>query len=93
MAVFNAQTDNQVACCAKLFHNLGKTVFAVFDKQDDRSFHDEIVAFGGHPFENTEEGFEELIVVGAAEIRTPTLCGRSNRSVLSYCRQLLSRGI
>lgn len=66
VAVINAGTDVQVAPLGKFFSDLGKTVFAVFDKQEaaasaaiKRAVH--------HPFESTEKGFENVVLRHTAE--------------------------
>lgn len=66
VAVINAQTDAQVAPLGKFFSDLGKTVFAVFDKQAPESSA-AIKAAVHHPFESTETGFENVVLLHTAE--------------------------
>lgn len=57
VAVVDAETDSQVVPLIMFFNQLGKTAFAVFDKQDDSTMSDAIE----HGFESPEKGFEKLI--------------------------------
>ena len=57
IAVVDAETDSQVVPLVEFFEQLGKTAFAVFDKQDDSTMSDAIE----HGFESPERGFEKLI--------------------------------
>lgn len=66
VAVINAQTDAQVAPLGKFFGDLGKTVFAVFDKQEPESSA-AIKAVVHHPFESNELGFENVVLLHTAE--------------------------
>jgi putative ATP-dependent endonuclease of OLD family len=67
IAVFNARTDNQVAGFGALFRSLGKTVFAVYDKQTDSAQQAQIVASVDHPYEAPTKGFETLLLSETAE--------------------------
>ena len=57
IAVVDAETDGQIVPLVRYFEALGKTVFAVYDKQDDSTITDTIQ----HGFESPEKGFEKLI--------------------------------
>jgi putative ATP-dependent endonuclease of OLD family len=59
IAVVDAETDSQVVPLVEFFERLGKTVFAVFDKQDDSTMSDSIE----HGFESPEKGFERLLAI------------------------------
>lgn len=61
MAVIDAQTDAQVAPLGKFFRDLGKTVFAVFDKQEPAASA-AIKAAVHHSFESAEKGFENVVL-------------------------------
>jgi putative ATP-dependent endonuclease of the OLD family len=67
IAVFNARTDNQVAGFGTLFRNLGKTVFAVYDKQTDAAQGAQIVASVDHAYEAPTKGLENLLLNETAE--------------------------
>ena len=66
IAMIDAESDSQIAPLGEYFKGLGKTVFAVFDKQeaDKKSA---IVAAVNHPFEAAENGFEKMVLNGTAE--------------------------
>jgi putative ATP-dependent endonuclease of OLD family len=66
VAVIDAKTDSQVAPLGHFFRGLGKTVFAVFDKQDEiqRAL---ISAAVDHPYESPMTGFESLVLQGSNE--------------------------
>lgn len=66
VAVINAQTDSQVEPLAKFFKNLGKTVYAVFDKQD-QSIKSKIEAALDYSYECPEKGFEKLLLTQTEE--------------------------
>lgn len=57
IAVVDAETDSQVVPLVKYFEVLGKTVFAVYDKQADTTLSDSLE----HGFESPEKGFEKLL--------------------------------
>lgn len=67
IAVFNAKTDSQIANYGKFFRDLGKTVFAVYDKQSDATQKTNIEAAVDHPFESATTGFEDLVLNETAE--------------------------
>jgi putative ATP-dependent endonuclease of the OLD family len=67
IAVFNARTDNQVAGFGAFFRGLGKTVFAVFDKQTDATQQAQIIASVEHAYEAPTKGFENLLLSETAE--------------------------
>lgn len=66
LAVVNAQTDSQIVPLGEHFTKLGKTVFAVFDKQEAPT-KAAIEAVIPHAFEAPEKGFENVLVNAAAE--------------------------
>ncbi|TEB09605.1 AAA family ATPase [Pelotomaculum propionicicum] len=66
IAMINAETDSQVAPLGDYFRKLGKTVFAVFDKQSEES-RTNIIAVIDHAFEAPEKGFENVVVNGSSE--------------------------
>lgn len=66
IAVINAETDSQVAPLGSYFRRLGKTVFAVFDKQTDES-RENINSSTDYAYEAPEKGFENVIVNGSNE--------------------------
>lgn len=66
VAVFDAKTDSQVAPLGHFFRGLGKTVFAVFDKQDATQLA-LIHAAVDYAFESSMKGFESLVLQGTQE--------------------------
>jgi putative ATP-dependent endonuclease of OLD family len=66
VAVIDAKTDSQVAPLGHFFRALGKTVFAVFDKQDAAQLA-LIRAAVDHPYESHMKGFESLVLQGTHE--------------------------
>ena len=62
IAVINAEGDGKIPKIALSLKELGKTVFAIYDKQEDASKKKEIRKNVDHPFESPEGSFEELIV-------------------------------
>ena len=66
IAVIDAQTDSQIAPLGAHFVSLGKTVFAVFDKQDPAA-KAEIDAVPMHAYEAPETSFENMLLNGTAE--------------------------
>jgi putative ATP-dependent endonuclease of the OLD family len=66
IAAINAGSDNQISPLGAHFRGLGKEVFAVFDRQEERQ-RGEITANVDHPFESPESGFERLLVNQTAE--------------------------
>lgn len=66
VAVIDAKTDSQVAPLGNFFRALGKTVFAVFDKQDEAQLA-LIRAAVDHPYESHMKGFESLVLQGTSE--------------------------
>jgi len=61
VALFDAESDNQVGSWGRFFRNLGKQTFATYDKQEDAA-HQDIAANVDHAFMSSYRGFEELIV-------------------------------
>ncbi|MDQ2187181.1 hypothetical protein RBI13_18535 [Alcaligenaceae bacterium A4P071] len=66
VAIIDARTDSQVAPLGNFFRTLGKTVFAVFDKQDEAQLA-LIRAAVDHPYESQTKGFESLVLQGTNE--------------------------
>jgi putative ATP-dependent endonuclease of the OLD family len=66
IATINAQTDSQIRPLGEYFKKFGKTVFAVFDKQEPIK-KAEIAAVIEHTFESPEKGTEKMILNAAAE--------------------------
>ena len=66
IAVINAGTDAQVEPLARYFTNLGKTVFAVYDKQEEE-VGNRIKESVTYAFEAPEKGFENVILNGSQE--------------------------
>ncbi|MBF0400364.1 MAG: AAA family ATPase [Magnetococcales bacterium] len=69
IAVFNAETDSQIAPLAKLFQDMGKEVYAVYDKQTDASQKTAIdtILPADQRFEAMHTGFEYLVIMETAE--------------------------
>lgn len=61
IAVINAETDSQIEPLGKFFKGLGKTVYAIFDKQVEKN-RKAIFAAVDHAYEGPEHSFEELII-------------------------------
>lgn len=61
IAVFNVGSETALIEFGKYFKRLGKTVFAVYDKQEKekQAAIEEVV---DHPFESEYKGFEELLI-------------------------------
>ena len=66
VAIINAQADGQVAPLGRFFKDLGKTVFAVLDKQEDAASAATKAAVD-HLFESPEKGFENVVLHHTAE--------------------------
>lgn len=66
VAIIDAKTDSQVAPLGNFFRGLGKTVFAVFDQQDETQLA-LIRAAVDYPFESHMKGFESLVLQGTQE--------------------------
>lgn len=66
VAVIDAKTDSQVAPLGHFFRGMGKTVFAMFDKQDETQLA-LIRAAVDHPYESPMKGFESLVLQGSNE--------------------------
>lgn len=63
ISVIDAEAETQVAAIGGFYKNLGKEVFAVFDKQTAEGL-TEITANVHHPFEAQEKGFENVLLNG-----------------------------
>lgn len=59
--IVNAQTDSQVAPLCAYFHELGKTTYAIFDKQETE-ISAQIAASVDYPYESAEKGIENVIL-------------------------------
>lgn len=66
IAVIDAKGETNVAPLGKFFKSLGKTVFAVFDKQTPVGLAD-ITAAVDHPYESRAKGFEDLVLAQVPE--------------------------
>ena len=62
VAIINAESDSQIAPLGTYFKNLGKTVYAFYDKRDDSTASDAVSAAVDKSFESPESGFEKLIL-------------------------------
>lgn len=67
IAIVDAETDSQIAPMGEYYKQLGKTVFAVFDKQAPAQL---ALIFGAisYTYEATEKGFENVILNGTTEV-------------------------
>lgn len=77
VAVIDAKTDSQIAPLGHFFRALGKTVFAVFDKQDEAQLA-LIRAAVDHPYESQMRGFESVVL--QENRRGDNMIGRSRRT-------------
>ena len=66
VAVLDAQTDSQIAPLGAFFAELGKQVFAVFDRQTEAA-RTVIASVPMLTFESPEMGFEKMILTATAE--------------------------
>ena len=66
IAVVDAQTDSQVLPLGQYFANLGKQVFAIFDRQEPQA-KQAIQGAIPNSYENPEKGFEDLLLNHCAE--------------------------
>jgi putative ATP-dependent endonuclease of OLD family len=66
IAVISANSDSQIAPLGKYFKRLGKTVYAIFDKQDSAELQN-ITQNVDFPYESQEKGFEDLVLKGTSE--------------------------
>lgn len=67
IATINAEAESQVAPLGVYFRGLGKTTFAVFDKQSEENM-GLIRSSVDYPFEAVEKGFEDVILKGSNEL-------------------------
>lgn len=70
IAVINAKTDSQVAEFGEYFKNLGKTTYAIFDKQPN-DLAEKIKTAVDFAYESPEKGFEKMVL---NEISETALC-------------------
>lgn len=63
ISIINAETDSAIAKFGEYFKNLGKEVFAVFDKQKDTDL-EKIKTNAHHTYEAPEKGFENVVING-----------------------------
>lgn len=61
ISLVNAETDSQVGVLGRYYKELGKTVFAVFDKQSDAT-REEILASTHFAYEAEEHGIENVVL-------------------------------
>lgn len=66
VAVIDARGESNVAPMGKFFRSLGKTVFAVFDKQTPAALA-AIVSSVDYAYESSTKGFEDLVLRGTSE--------------------------
>lgn len=64
IAMINAETDSQIAPLGDYFRGLGKTTYAIFDKQDTTES-PKIADSVDYAYESEEKGFEDVILHGA----------------------------
>ena len=62
VAIFNAGSENNIPIFGKFFTDLGKTTFAVFDKQDNPANLQAIIDSVQNHYESPYKGFERLII-------------------------------
>jgi putative ATP-dependent endonuclease of OLD family len=67
IAIFNAQTDSQIAGYGTFFRDLGKMVFAAYDQQANAAQKAQIVASVDHAYEAPAKGFEKLLLDETAD--------------------------
>jgi putative ATP-dependent endonuclease of the OLD family len=67
VAVLDAQGETNIAPLGGFFRSLGKTVFAVFDKQGTAELA-AIKTAVDHPYESQTKGFEDLILTQTSEL-------------------------
>jgi putative ATP-dependent endonuclease of the OLD family len=67
ISIVNAETDSQISQLGKYYSKMGKTVFAVFDKQDIKQ-KSAIQAEIPNSYEAPEKGFEDIVLKGTAEV-------------------------
>lgn len=63
IALVQANTDTQVAPLGEYYKKMGKTVYAIFDKQDD-DIRKKIEVAVDYPYEATEHGIEDVVLKG-----------------------------
>lgn len=68
IAVISADTDSQVAPLGEYFKKLGKTTYAIYDKQSCESDSDRIAKSVDFSFESSEKGFECLVINHTNEV-------------------------
>ena len=61
IALVNAETDTQVSALGQYYKWLGKTVYAVFDKQEDKDS-EQIASAVDYAFEANERGIENVVL-------------------------------
>lgn len=67
VAILDAETDSQIEQLGAYFSSIGKTVFAIYDKQKDEAASKAIQTAIPNSFESPEDGFESLLVNQTAE--------------------------
>jgi len=63
IALVNAETDTQVSALGQYYKRLGKTVYAVFDKQEERDS-EQIALAVDCAYEANEHGIEDVVLKG-----------------------------
>lgn len=81
IAVISADTDSQVAPLGRYFKDLGKTTYAIFDKQSSEGSA-LIVASVDYPYESLEKGFENLVLKNTSEA-----------ALRRYLKQIIDDGV
>lgn len=66
IALVNAETDTQVAALGRYYKGLGKTVYAIFDKQED-AVSEQIASAVDYTYEADEHGIEDVVLKGIKE--------------------------
>lgn len=66
IAVVDAATDTQVGPISAHFRGLGKTVFAIYDKQPTQETSTAIESQAEHAFESAHSNFEDVLLGGTA---------------------------
>lgn len=85
IAVINAETETQVAPLGKYFRDLGKTTYAIFDKQTEKNR--EIIASEvDYIYESPEKGFERMVLnsVNEAALRRYAVSLKNSRQWPSF---------
>jgi len=74
IAVFDAQSDSKIASFGAFFRDLGKQLFAVYDKQNNASQKAQIEAAIHYPFESEADDFEASLLTEIPEVSLRRFC-------------------